>query len=379
MRRLICLLLLVCIAKRTIAQFDIYIKTGLHGVGFELIRVIDHSRPYRTGSEPSEKFSSGRPIHVYVWYPTKKDASKKKISFGDYAALSNLNVEPWQYKNPTDVADRVTLQTMLFDYGIDSAKADEKFNSLMHLSSLAIRDAAPATGKFPLVIIGNGLRAGGYLHTLFAEFLASHGYVTITVPSLGITEGTPTPFDLTGIDMQINDLRFALNAMYERPYADLGKLSVAAWSAGGVSTALLQMQNQHIRAVVSLDGATGYQYGFEMIALSPTKNFARLSVPYLHFHGSKNKFPVLKNFQYYDSVRADAYQLEFTEMDHYHFTSIANLLNQINNNEESRWKNYSNVLELTLDFLNAYVKSDGSALARLRDLESTKPIIVKKK
>ena len=380
MKKLACLLLLVLtIAEKASAQYEKYIKAGKYGTGFELIRVVDHSRPYKRKVDTvSGNTDHGRPIHIYSWYPTSKSASGKAMSFGDYVALSNLSIMPWQYRNAADASDTPTLISMLRDYGIDSVEINEKLQLLMKLPTHAIRDAAPEKGKFPVVIIGNAMRAGGYLQTMLGEFLASNGYVCFSIPSLGITEGVPTPFDLRGIEMQVNDIRFALNAIYEKPYADLDNLAVAAWSAGGVSTTLLQMQNPNIKAVVSLDGATGYQYGFDMISQSPVKDF-KSSRPYLHMHGAKFKFRVPKNFQYYDSLETNAYLVEFADMDHFHFTSVANVLNQMKDNDQSRWENYRRVLELTRLFLDAYVKSDSKALSSLSLLQATEEMTLKRK
>ncbi len=47
------------------------------------------------------------------------------------------------------------------------------------------------------------------------------------------------------------------------------KLVFVSWSGGGVSQALLQMQNTDVDAILSLEGATGYEYGRDLMKQSP--------------------------------------------------------------------------------------------------------------
>jgi dienelactone hydrolase len=359
-------------------QYDKRVTMGKYDVGFETITSIDHARPYWTQpGVPSAQ--DGRPIQIYMWYPAVMVRGKTAVRFGDYAALSSPGVQPWKFDFEKDI-DRDALTIMMKDYGIDSLQVPKKYEELVNFVSIAKKDATPVEGKFPVILIGNALRAGGYLHTILCEFLASHGFICVAVPSLGPEEGVLPTFDLRSVDLQINDLRFALNAINSKPNVNIQSIGIAAWSVGGVSAALLQMQNSDIDAVLSLDGATGYQYGFDMILRSPLTDFRKAIVPFLHMHGAMNKFPVPKNFQYYDSLSAaDAYKVHFQAMDHFHFTSIANLLNAVHEDDTSRWRSYNTVLQTALDFFQAYINNDAAALSRIRNITTNKEAIVEKR
>ena len=359
-------------------QYDKSITMGKYDVGFEAMRVLDHARPYWKQPGVSD-VQHGRPIQVYIWYPSEKGNGKTSVRFGDYAALSNPRVDPWKLDFQRDI-DRGALTVMMNDYGIDSLQIPKKYEALVNFVSIAKNGATPVKGKFPVILIGNALRAGGYLHTILCEFLASNGFICVAVPALGPEEQVPPNFDLRSVDLQMNDLRFALNAIYSKPYVNIQSVGIAAWSVGGVSSALLQMQHSDIDAVLSLDGATGYQYGLDMILRSPLTDFRKATVPYLHMHGARNKFPVPKNFQFYDSLTVgDKYKVQFQTMDHFHFTSIANLLNAVHENDPGRWKSYGTVLQMALDFFQAYIHNDPAARSRIRSITSNDEVVVEKR
>jgi predicted dienelactone hydrolase len=63
------------------------------------------------------------------------------------------------------------------------------------LSGRAARDAAPAEGEFPLVIISHGYPGNRFLLSHLGENLASKGYVTVSIdhPDSTYDDMAPSP------------------------------------------------------------------------------------------------------------------------------------------------------------------------------------------
>lgn len=368
MRNFFLLLLIVLFPRSLVVGQDILeFNKNPYRAGFKVLRVIDHSRPYKSKFKPdgSVEKDRGRPIHIYIWYPTEETTDR--MLFEDYVYLSSLKYEPGKINEEGKNAEGKNLLTLINEYGFHPSKASLKLEELLNFKTQALKNSNPVTARFPLLIISSGLRTGAFVQTMLAEYLAGHGYIVVTVPSLGINDREPTPFDLTGVDMQTRDMEVILNELHDDEHIDFNNIGLIAWSVGGVSTALLQMKNQDIGAILSLDGGTGYQYGFDMLNLSPFSNFKKVDIPYLHMHGLKNKYNVPKNFGYYDSLsRNDAYLIEFKNFDHYHFTSIGNILNLIKDRDDEIVQNYRAAVDVATVFLNAYLKASPIDLKKMR-------------
>lgn len=100
-----------------------------------------------------------------------------------------------------------------------------------------------------------------FYYTFFtAEFLAANGFVVVSLPRLAQMRASVCGFDLNCLKLQQADLEFAIEKMRGFPNVDASKIGLIAWSFSGLAVAHLQIKNPNVKAVVSLDAATGYQY-----------------------------------------------------------------------------------------------------------------------
>lgn len=280
---------------------------GPHAAGFTTLDAVDPSRPFDEAGTP-------RRVRVLVWYPARA-ARAAEVVFGDYVD-ANSGTELAAGRTRARAQLQESMQRIP---GFDARALDR----LLRLRVNARRDPQPAPGRYPLVLFGTGLTAPSYLYTVLAEWLATHGYVTAAVPSLPPRAGAEHTFDQRGVLYQLEDLQLAYNALQAHPSVAPGGSAVAAWSVGGVASALFAMRNPRIAAVLSLDAATGYRYGKELLEASPHFDPAWTAFAYLHIADSFATWQVAKNFEYFEKHhRGPAWLGEFPALNHSQFTSL---------------------------------------------------------
>jgi predicted dienelactone hydrolase len=177
---------------------------GSQASGVRTIVVTDRHRPDIRNTKPgAPTVFADRRLTLEVWYPASLPASVAQ--HGTYRAL---------------VRDGKTTVT---------------------LHGRAVRDAAPAAGPFPLVILSHGHPGSRYLMSHLGENLASKGYVVVSIDHTDSTyEGEPL---------------FA-STLYHRPFDQLFVLNeVARLSAPGSGSFLSG------RVDVLRTGIVGYSMG----------------------------------------------------------------------------------------------------------------------
>src|SRR5947208_3517765 len=74
----------------------------------------------------------------------------------------------------------------------ETPNGSEIFAKLCSTPVAAVRNARPASGRFPLVLYAGGLGSRADANVELGEYLASHGYITATVAQLGPSAEEPT-------------------------------------------------------------------------------------------------------------------------------------------------------------------------------------------
>ena len=320
-------------------------------VGFEQLESFDYSRPFRAEGE-----HRSRPITMSIWYPAQTD-DERPVRYGRYL----------------DGADgRESFQARLATYGYSLSPAE--LEALFSSETGAVEKAPRASGPFPLLIFGTGLTGPFYLNTVLCEYLASHGYIVVAIPSLPAREDVEAAYDALAVDAQIRDMEFVIQEMHGYAEVGDGRLGLVAWSLGGVAQALLQMKNTDVGAVVSLDAATGYAYGEKLLESSLFFQPQRATAAFLHATDSRESGQVPKSFRYFDEVaRGRSYLLTIEGATHAEFTSLANVVplrvapHESREGSEEALERYRRLCLYVRRFLDASLKSDGSAAEFLED------------
>ncbi|MGB9990112.1 dienelactone hydrolase family protein [Massilia sp. SM-13] len=331
---------------------------GPHGVGVRVVEQYDYTRNYRgrydvvTGKPVTGE--TARPVQTVVWYPAQK--SGKRVSYGDYF---NLNITADQFGMPAAEirkAAEVRLQDVAGQTSAAVASAE------LAAPMLAVRDAKPVAGKFPVVIYAPSFSAGAAENAELCEYLASHGYVVIASPSMGAATRSMTD-NLEGIEAQAADIAFLIGYAHTLPQADLGKLAVAGFSWGGISNVFVAARDSRVKALVNLDGSV--RYWPEMIEQAKYVQPARVAIPMLFLaqrprsledlaRRGKPVTSFLNEMKY-----SDLYTVTLHPMEHHAFASDSlHMLSDKRFEEYSRaeaGQAYGWMARYVLNFLNAYL------------------------
>jgi dienelactone hydrolase len=237
------------------------LEPGAHAVGFQTISA--ESVPGSAGWQP-------RPIEIAIWYPALS-SSTDAMTFGEYFALAG------------DLRRRSGTLAMAItgaSDGISVATAEKIALSRMR----AVRDAAPSSGTFP-VVLWSARYGTTAAQSVLSEYLASHGFVVAFArPKLAAEK---LPFELKTaeekleeIDAQGDDLRGALLAVRALPFTDDARTALVAWSYSGESAWRISQSDARIGLVIALDTNVHdnwvYQTGVDFVPMrTPFVNLNR--------------------------------------------------------------------------------------------------------
>src|SRR4051812_4357048 len=223
------------------------LAAGSYSVGFRTMFKFDTSRTWRVTRDYTGKFTAdphGRPVQLNVWYPARSNAPGRQMTVAGYI-------------DQTAPDEFSTLNELMLNRNRENAANSasvEQLAALRATSVMAVSEAAPEAGSFPIVLYFGGLNADINSNFILAEFLASHGYVFVSISLLGITDKQSsqarTPSDL---DAVVRDMEFAFQILGEGTNADRTKLGVMGHSLGRS-----KQRNGNVLAVIGLEGTYGF-------------------------------------------------------------------------------------------------------------------------
>ena len=260
-----------------------------------------------------------------------------------------------------------------------NSSREPRFGSELRATTGAIKNAKAASGSFPVVVYAPGFGAQSFENSVLCEYLASHGFIVVASPSMGVKSRAMT-FDQAGIEAQARDIEFLISFMHNYPNADPSRLVVMGYSWGGMSNTFGMMRNDNVKAIVCLDGSIRYFPKF--FKDSPYHDWPKPPVPLL-FLASPVSLEDLDTLKaelaegFYNSLKySDAYLFTFNALTHENFCSTGIKLqerdpNSFLFNEGSQGEvshSYEMLCRYVLNFLNAYLKNDPQAAAFLKNL-----------
>jgi dienelactone hydrolase len=332
---------------------------GPHPVGLRVVQQYDYARAYKERTDAvTGKPTVGeraRPVQTLVWYPAQKGGTP--VRYADYLRTEATDENFAHTEAETAAFLAKKLQWAAARVG--RKPAQQLFDERMW----AVRNAAAAAGKFPVVIYAAGGGGTAHENADLCEYLASHGYVVLASRSLG-TRTSLMNFDAEGLDTQARDIEFLLSYAQTLPQADMAHVAATGWSWGGLANALAASQDSRIQALVSFDGT---QHRDDTKAVSRT----RLTVPWLYVQRRPESVRELSanemetsSILLNEAKYADLYHVVMNPMEHLDFSFIALRVAQPDHfTEYSRAeveKAYHWTCRYTLEFLNATLKGDAT-------------------
>jgi dienelactone hydrolase len=363
MRRVLLVLLLgaasLCQAS---PEFKLSAPSGPHAVGVRTVHQYDYSRVYRARVDlfTGQPYTGerARPMQTMIWYPAAKGGAKPVI-FADY--LRNAATED-NFGRPA-----AEIDASLKNFGRELSP--ERAARMRASPMLAVRDAKPAAGKFPLVVYAPSFSAWSFENADLCEILASHGYVVISSPSMGASTRDMTD-DLEGVETQAADIAFLIGYAHTLAQADTSRVAVAGFSWGGMANVFAAARDSRIKALVSLDGSLRYHP--QLIAEAKYVTASRVAVPML-FMAQKpmsmeslaNRGKPLNTSLLNDMRFSDVYINTMYPMEHGHFSGAG--LRMAADSEFADYTRddvsqaYSWTVRYVGSFLDAYLKDDKTA------------------
>lgn len=363
---LILLIVRINFSPAQVSVEQLELTQGNYSVGFVHYKTFDSSRTYNRINDWTNEHIP-RPIPVSIWYPSDESVLDiEPLIVSDYMRILKEE-EEWEH-----LPDEQILNWFYYP-NIQANRNHLKERTTAYSKIL------PAKRKFPVIVYAPSYQASSIENFALCEFLASNGFVIISSPSRG-TENRYFEGG-TGKDMetQARDIEFLIQEISQYAYADQDKIATMGFSFGGLSNVLSRMRNDKIRAIISLDGSIKYQY--ETLKKSPFNNIEKVNVPFIHFSQKEIPQEVLiedkidsslnNEFEFYDNLKySEAYQLQFHNLTHSYFSTLG-VLFAIRDKRQDKsdleiLESYRWVSIYTLNFINAYLKSDSLGLAFLR-------------
>jgi sugar lactone lactonase YvrE/dienelactone hydrolase len=252
------------------------VSPGPHRVGFKTLRVRDGTRGGGAADTASRASERGYPIVIAHWYPAAPNASGRVMTFGAYQTATAVDeglrdVTPEQRQQADRQLKAFYERAQNFPFG---PVEEERWARLGPTKGVAIADAAPTTGSFPL-IIGVGGPGGNFVN---AEYLASHGYFVALVFSPAQIELSPA----ARMEWFVRDLEFAQAHLRQMPGVDTRRVGTWGFSFAGMPALLAGMRMPGVAAVASLESGTFSPQFSQQLVANPFYAPANLRVPLLH-------------------------------------------------------------------------------------------------
>jgi dienelactone hydrolase len=333
---------------------------GNYNVGFKALSLYDSTRTINNQK-------SFRPIQVSIWYPAEKSIHPNPITYKDYFLLSasEVNYDIFPGDRDSTIAN---YKNLLAQNGINNDAVDNWFNTKM----LADKDAVPIDEKFPLVVVAQGNFHSAHHQAFLCEFLASYGYIVITTPSQTRISGQMTDNSqaLQSADEQVNDMEFAIYALKNYPDVDVNNIALIGHSFGGRSILLLQMIDENVKCIVSLDGGLGLNTAVEDIQKSGFYNPDNMNVPLLHFYEDSEEF-IKPDFSLINSFnKSKRFLVKINDMHHFYFSSfglVSGTLKGFSPSSKNLADKFKLICDFTRDFLNAIFNDNKKGLDKLKE------------
>lgn len=370
----IALVLCASACAQAAESFTISNPPGSHAVGVKIVQQYDRTRVFKASvdlatGEPVQG-ERARPVQAIVWYPAVRGG--KPVTYRDY--LDTIATEVDFTRGAAEVK-RMTDTLVSDNAGTRREAVSRDIASPMH----AVRDARAEAGKYPVVIYAPSYSSDPAENADLCEYLASHGYIVLSSPSMGAHTLAMT-IDHEGVEAQAADISHLIAYATNLPQADISRVAAIGWSWGGLANVVAAAKDARIRALVSLDGSVRSFPRFvdggkdALQYVTP----ARVAIPMM-FVGSRprtveslNSANTPTEYSFLNQMKySDVYVVSMLSMEHADFSAFHLRMamdEEYRNHQRDYTRDeiqlaYSWVARYTRAFLDAYLRKDADSLA----------------
>jgi len=353
---------IILITASLLAQDKIWekLEKGNYDVGFKVLSLYDSSRTINNQK-------NYRPVQISVWYPAEFSSNPSSMIYKDYFLLSATEID-FEVSDALKDSSITVYKNLLVQNGVNADAFENWFNSQM----IADRNAIPIENKFSLIVVAQGNYHSAHHQSFLCEFLASYGYVVVTIPSQTRILGQMTDNSqaVESAEDQVNDMEFAIHSLRNFNNIDFNNIALLGHSFGGRSILLLQMKNENVKCLVSLDGGLGLNTAIDDIKKSPEFNSEKMNVPLLHIYEDCEEF-IKPDFTLIDSFNhSEIFLIKINDIHHFYFSSLGLVSGTIEGfapaSEDLTVKSKI-VYDLTRDFLNVVFEHSDEAMNNLKE------------
>jgi dienelactone hydrolase len=320
-------------------------------------RLIESSDPSRSFPADAGENTTPRPMRIYVWYPANRSA-QPGLRLDDYVRMAIEDFRP-------------AILPVPLARGVDAGNRKAFLDS----PTAAVRDAEAGPGKFPLLVLGQGLFYESPLsHFVLCEFLASHGYVVATSPLLG-TRYRLVNINVEDVETEVRDMEFVLATVRTLPFADPGKLGVIGYDLGGMAGLIMAMRNPEVDSFLSLDSGILDKHDSGLPGSHPQYREERFRIPWMHLTQARSIRPEKDRRTapslFERKAFGESYLVHVPTANHGWFSSYAAM--GITTAVPGYWGPspsdpkplYEEICRMSLAFFDACLKQDGRPLEKL--------------
>jgi len=357
LKTVLLLIMAICFQTNLLAQTSPLwgdLQPGQYDVGFKTVEKYDYSRTFRSRYGYFGEIIQGenaRAIQICLWYPAEKTADAIKLVLAEYAFPMPDDPDFFQVITATQQRELMRLTGLL---GNNRELMLESTNIEMG----AIRDAAPADGKFPLIVYFPDLMSNISDNFVLCEFLASHGFVIMTTHMVG-TGGLNPGINQIDFETVIRDKEFGLANIRDLEFINADKIGSFGVGGGGLATLILQMRNFNIEAVASLAGWNISTEQVEFVNQNPNFVSNRMNKPLLQVYYEDNQLFDLGSI---DLLKySDRYMLKLGKTPDGGFTSysaIQSYMDSLNVTKTISRPNYDLTCNYLLDFYRLFLNNE---------------------
>ncbi len=332
------------------------LKKGPFQVGYRTHLAYDLSRNY---------IDKGKPIQIYVWYPTEDSISPNMI-FGDYFedAIKDFGSDTVYTKLVLhDIPKEFKNGALNPSFGKQISEGEFKGISGTRIPS--VKEAIPANGRFPLVL---HTHVSGVLHqSIMLEYLASHGFVVL---SFSMYNTSPVHYGRgedgsNALQSYAEDLGFVLAQAKQFDFVDPTKVAMIGMLAQIGLT--FQFKEALLDALVCLDCPGDWSEAQQREL--PFYDTKRIRIPILAMSNSEQPD---QNMTFLDSLPySERYKVrlnDFPHSDFYPFPKIADP------GSSKSHRNYEFITELTQLFLSMTLYPENDARKEFVALAKQNPM-----
>lgn len=301
---------------------DIPCSYGPRQIGYRQLELIDSTRDYSRIMDYDGK--SYRPVSVSIWEPAKSVACSEPLRIKDYLKVLQQEEEwpdlPFSY---------------FFDWFYipgtphNVAQADHQ--------TQAIRCYEATESKSPIILYAASYRASSTENFMLGEYLASHGYRVLALPSKGHDHIQFEGGTLKDATAQYDDINFVISQTGKLLQDVESDIILMGFSFGGIAHILNGMNHPRVKGIVSLDGTIKYRP--ETIEASPDYDLGAFEIPFIHFSQKDVPVAILQeqgidtainhSFSFYDSISVPlSYQLKSVHLSHSYFATYGLLFHE---------------------------------------------------